>query len=79
MFREDEQTKLINYHNDEVTVEWRPELCQHATRCWKQLPQVFDPKVRKWINVDGADAEMLKAQVARCPSGALRFRYNNQA
>lgn len=79
MFREDEQAKLINYHNDEVTVEWRPELCQHATRCWKQLPQVFDPKVRKWINVDGADAEMLKAQVARCPSGALRFRYNNQA
>lgn len=77
MFREDENTKVVNYHNDNVTVEWRPELCQHSTRCWKQLPQVFDPKIKKWINVDGADAEALKAQVEKCPSGALKFKKND--
>ncbi len=78
MFREDDTAKLVNYQNDDVTVEWRPELCQHSTRCWKQLPQVFDPKVKKWINVDGADATTLKAQVEKCPSGALRFKNNNE-
>ena len=41
-FREPE-TKTIRYSTEEVTVEWKPELCQHSTRCWKQLPQVFKP------------------------------------
>jgi len=77
MFREDDNAKVINYHNDQVSVEWRPELCQHSTRCWKQLPEAFNPKERKWVNVDGADAEALKAQVEKCPSGALKFRQNN--
>jgi putative redox protein len=78
MFREDDNAKTVNYHNDSVSVEWRPELCQHATRCWKQLPEVFNPKERKWINVDGADAAALRAQVEKCPSGALKFKEINK-
>ena len=77
VFRDTNETeKLINYSNNEFTVEWRPELCQHSTRCWTQLLQVFDPRVKKWINVDGASAERIKAQVEKCPSGALLFHYN---
>lgn len=71
MQRDLETAKKIVYQNEEVAVVWRPELCQHSTRCWKELPQVFNPKEKKWINVDGASASQISQQVYRCPSGAL--------
>jgi putative redox protein len=67
------ETKTIKYANDQVTVLWKPEFCQHSTRCWKQLPQVFNPSIKKWINPDGAPAERISEQIKRCPSGALTF------
>ncbi|MEX6687226.1 (4Fe-4S)-binding protein [Danxiaibacter flavus] len=76
VFRDAEEAKTIKYANDEITVDWKPEFCQHSTRCWTQLLQVFDPRVKKWINVDGASAERIKEQVEKCPSGALVFHYN---
>ena len=27
-------------------------LIADLSRCWTQLPQVFDPKIKKWINPD---------------------------
>lgn len=80
VFRDINETeKLINYMNEQLTVEWRPELCQHSTRCWTQLLQVFDPRLKKWVNVDGASPERIKQQVEKCPSGALLFHYNHTA
>ncbi len=76
VFRDAEEAKTIKYANDEITIDWKPEFCQHSTRCWTQLLQVFDPRVKKWINVDGASAERIKEQVEKCPSGALAFHYN---
>jgi len=76
-FREGE-TKTIKYANEEITVLWKPEFCQHSTRCWTQLPQVFQPSVRRWINPDGAPAYRIQEQVKRCPSGALVFMYNSE-
>ena len=67
------ETKTIRYGTEDITVEWKPELCQHSTRCWKQLPQVFKPSQKKWIEPDGAPKERLEEQVKRCPSGALVF------
>jgi putative redox protein len=71
-------TKTIKYGNNEITVLWKPEFCQHSTRCWKQLPQVFNPSTRKWINPDGAPSERIAEQVKRCPSGALVFLDNSE-
>ncbi|PWT72247.1 MAG: hypothetical protein C5B59_16210 [Bacteroidetes bacterium] len=76
-FREGD-TKTIKYSNEEITVKWKPEFCQHSTRCWTQLPQVFMPTKRKWIDVNGASADRIREQVARCPSGALEFFYNSE-
>jgi putative redox protein len=67
------ETKTIKYGNEEMTVLWRPEFCQHSTRCWKQLPQVFNPSVKKWIDPNAATAERILEQVDHCPSGALGF------
>jgi len=74
----DGETKTIKYANKEITALWKPEFCQHSTRCWTQLPQVFKPTIRKWIDPDGASPERIQEQVARCPSGALVFMYNNK-
>ena len=61
------------YTNGEVTVEWRPELCKHAARCATQLPQVFNPAAKPWINMDGATSKEIADQVGRCPTGALKM------
>jgi putative redox protein len=73
------ETKTIKYGNDEITVLWKPEFCQHSTRCWKQLPQVFKPAIKKWIDPNGAPAERINEQIERCPSGALEFMYNKES
>ncbi|AFD09027.1 (4Fe-4S)-binding protein [Solitalea canadensis] len=80
VFRDTFETeKVIDYKNDDITVEWRPELCQHSTRCWSQMLQVFDPREKKWIKVDGASPERIRQQIEKCPSGALAFHYNKDA
>jgi putative redox protein len=69
----DGDTKKIKYANEEITVVWKPDFCQHSTRCWTQLPTVFNPTIKKWIDPDGAGAERIEKQVRECPSGALEF------
>ncbi len=69
--------KEIKYPNDEITVVWKPQLCQHSGICINGLPEVFDIKKKKWINADGASSEEMVEQVKKCPSGALSFFYNS--
>lgn len=61
------------YSNGEITVIWQPSLCQHSRRCFQELPTVFDPKARPWVDMEGATTEQIVAQVGRCPSGALSY------
>jgi putative redox protein len=68
--------KKINYANDEITVVWQPELCLHVGSCFTQLPEVFNPGVKKWINPHGAPTDKIIEQVNICPSGALSYFYN---
>lgn len=76
-FREGD-AKTIRYANEEITVLWKPEFCQHSTRCWTQLPQVFKPSLKKWIDPNGASPERINEQVSKCPSDALVFLYNEK-
>ncbi|MDR1544137.1 MAG: (4Fe-4S)-binding protein [Prevotellaceae bacterium] len=72
------ETKIVkHYTNGEVTIVWKPDLCQHAAFCGKELPEVFKPKEKPWINPNGASTERIIKQVKRCPSGALSFIINN--
>ena len=64
------------YTNGEVTVVWKPDACIHSTFCWKGLIQVFNPKERPWIKMDGATTERIIEQVKKCPSGALSYYMN---
>jgi len=66
-----ENQKVHSYPNEDITVQWKPELCRHAARCATQLPTVFNPAARPWINMDGATSQEIRDQVAKCPTGAL--------
>src|SRR6185312_1182579 len=69
------------YSNGEITVVWQPAACIHSTICWKHatgLTDVFNPKVRPWIKMEGGTTEAIAEQVKKCPSGALSFFYNEK-
>lgn len=66
------------YTNGEVTVVWKPNTCIHSTLCWKGLIEVFNPKERPWIKMDGAGTEKIIEQVRKCPSGALSYFLNEE-
>ena len=70
--------KTIHYSNDEITVVWKPELCQHSRICFTGLPEVFNPKIKKWVNPQGAPSAQIAEQVTKCPSGALSFYWDKE-
>lgn len=67
----------MEFSNEDITIVWKAKLCQHAAVCVKLLPQVYKPKEKPWVNIENASTDELKAQISKCPSGALSF-YENQ-
>lgn len=59
------------YTRDNVTIIWKPDQCIHSTKCWKGLIEVFNPRKKPWIDMNGAPLQTIIDQVAQCPSGAL--------
>ncbi|MEM7368463.1 MAG: (4Fe-4S)-binding protein [Bacteroidota bacterium] len=68
------EEKSKEYSNGEITVVWKPEMCIHSKKCWKHLPEVFQPRNRPWVQIGGAASQKIMAQVSQCPSGALSIR-----
>ena len=58
---------------DRLTISFDSDVCQHSGNCVRGLAAVFDSSKKPWIDPDGASDEEVIAQVARCPSGALRI------
>ena len=67
------------YTNGEVTIVWKPDLCSHSTICFRDLPKVFDPAKRPWVNTQGATTETIIEQIKRCPTKALSYYINDKA
>lgn len=65
------------YNAGEITILWKPKVCIHAGVCVKMLPKVYNPKERPWIKTENANAEELKNQIEKCPSGALSYKLNS--
>jgi uncharacterized Fe-S cluster protein YjdI len=64
------------YTNGEITVFWKPGKCIHATTCYRELLEVFNPRKRPWVNMDGAPSEEIIRVVKMCPTQALSYAYN---
>ena len=65
------QDKTHYYSNEEITVVWKPDVCQHSGKCFNGLKEVFNPKRRPWIDMSKAETQQIIDQVKKCPSGAL--------
>ncbi|MEQ9307342.1 MAG: (4Fe-4S)-binding protein [Marinoscillum sp.] len=66
------------YTNGKVTVVWKSGQCIHSTKCFKGLPDVFDPNARPWVHIEGAETNRIVEQVNNCPSGALSYYMNDE-
>jgi uncharacterized Fe-S cluster protein YjdI len=68
---------IKNYSNGELTIKWQQSKCIHSAVCLRELPKVYNPNERPWIKIENATTEELKAQVSKCPSGALSYSMND--
>ena len=64
--------RLQVYETPDITVTFEPSLCIHSGNCVRGLPAVFDVRRKRWVRPEAAPADAVAAQVARCPSGALK-------
>ena len=64
--------RLQVYETPAITVTFEPGLCIHSGNCIRGLPAVFDVGRKRWVRPEAASADEVDAQIARCPSGALK-------
>ena len=62
------------YSNDDITVVWQPNKCIHSKKCWHGLAEVFNPKIKPWIDITKAESQRIVDQVHQCPSAALSIK-----
>ena len=67
--------RLQTYEAKGIVVTFDPEVCQHTGVCLRGLPDVFDVNRKRWVRPELSSPEEVAAQVRRCPSGALQYRF----
>jgi uncharacterized Fe-S cluster protein YjdI len=66
------------YRNNEITVYWKPDACVHASYCYRELLEVFDPGRRPWVDMNTAPTERIIEVVNMCPTEALTWKWNDE-
>lgn len=69
----DRGDRIHEFRGESVSLTWSRRRCIHAAECVMNLPRVFEPGRRPWIDMTGAPADAIARVAARCPTGALHF------
>lgn len=73
----DKKTAKRTYTNKEISVFWDAGLCVHAAICFVELPDVFSPRRRPWIDLSLGTTDEIIRIVNACPTMALSFRWHD--
>jgi uncharacterized Fe-S cluster protein YjdI len=70
--------RLQVYPTRDITVTFDPNVCRHSGVCLRTLPGVFDVRRARWVRPEEAPAPAVADAVAKCPSGALQYYWNEE-
>jgi uncharacterized Fe-S cluster protein YjdI len=65
------------YKNEDITVYWDSDKCWHSGICLAGLPEVFNRAKRPWVNINAADAKVIRKVIDSCPSRALTYKWHS--
>lgn len=71
-----ERDSVTVYAGREFTISYNSLLCSHAGECGKGAQTIFDLNQKPWIQPDNGGEDEIRAIMAACPSGALRYSRN---
>jgi uncharacterized Fe-S cluster protein YjdI/CDGSH-type Zn-finger protein len=77
MENDNKSTGGRKYRNKDITVYWKPSACIHASYCYRELIEVFDPSRRPWVDLNESTTQRISEVVNLCPTEALSWKWND--
>lgn len=61
------------YSGETMDIFYSQQICEHAGKCVRGNPEVFEVGRRPWIITDNGTTENNEQVINTCPTGALKY------